>query len=64
VRSPFGVDTSFDALARGLLVGIAGLLVAFLFVSGQAKEQLWVLLGVAAALPALARWRVARTGRA
>ena len=41
--------------ARGLLVGLAGMLVALLFVSGQAKEQLWVLLGLAFALGSSAR---------
>jgi len=40
---------------RGLLVGLAGMLVALLFVSGQAKEQLWVLLGLAFALGSSAR---------
>jgi O-antigen ligase len=40
---------------RGLLVGLIGMLVALLFVSGQAKEQLWVLLGLAFALGSLGR---------
>ena len=43
--------------ARGLLVGMTGMLAALLFVSGQAKEQVWVLLGLAFALGSIARRR-------
>jgi O-antigen ligase len=41
--------------ARGLLVGMTGMLAALCFVSGQAKEQVWVLLGLAFALGSLGR---------
>jgi O-antigen ligase len=48
-------DFSNEALARGLLVGLAGMLAAYLFVSGQYEKQLWLLVGLTAALPSVAR---------
>jgi putative inorganic carbon (hco3(-)) transporter len=46
-----------ELYARGLLVGLIGMLTALLFVSGQAKEQLWVLLALALAIGSLSRER-------
>ena len=48
-------DLELEVLARGLATGLVALLVAFVFISGQAKEQLWLLLGVAFALSSVAR---------
>jgi O-antigen ligase len=39
---------------RGLVVGMVGLLVADFFFSAQYEKQLWLLLGLLAALPSLA----------
>jgi hypothetical protein len=36
---------------RGLIVGVVGLLAAYTFLSGQYEKQLWLLLGVLAAIP-------------
>jgi hypothetical protein len=44
-----------EALARGFLVGILGMLAAFVFISAQYEKQLWLLLAVAAALLTVAR---------
>jgi O-antigen ligase len=46
-----------ELYARGLLVGLVGMLTALLFVSGQAKEQLWVLLALALAIGSLSKRR-------
>jgi putative inorganic carbon (hco3(-)) transporter len=46
-----------ELYSRGLLVGLIGMLSALLFVSGQAKEQLWVLLALALAIGSLSRAR-------
>ncbi|HWC31861.1 MAG TPA: hypothetical protein VG709_01885, partial [Actinomycetota bacterium] len=48
-------DVSMELLARGLLLALIGLLVADFFVSEQYSKQLWLLLGLAPALLALAR---------
>jgi O-antigen ligase len=47
-------EHDMELLSRGLVIGTLGMLVAFFFVSGQAKEQLWLLLGLAIALGSLA----------
>lgn len=44
-------DLRTEAVARGLVVGIIGLLVAYVFLSGTFEKQLWLLLGVLAAIP-------------
>jgi len=57
-------DRRMELLSRGLVIGTLGMLVAFLFVSGQSKEQLWILLGLAIALGSLASPKpVLRRGR-
>lgn len=43
-------DLGDEALARGLFVGLLGMLAAYVFISGQYEKQLWLLLGLAAAL--------------
>ncbi|HZB85854.1 MAG TPA: O-antigen ligase family protein [Gaiellaceae bacterium] len=48
-------DGEMEALARGFLVGILGMLAAFVFISAQYEKQLWLLLAVAAALLTVAR---------
>jgi O-antigen ligase len=51
-------DRQTSAIARGLIVGTVGLLVAYTFGSGEYEKQLWILLGLLAAIPAV----VARAG--
>ncbi len=46
-------DTKGEVLARGLLTATAGTLVAYIFLSGQYEKQLWLLLGMLAAIPTL-----------
>ena len=48
-------DRESELLSRGLLVGVIGMLAAFFFISGQYEKQLWLLLGLGAALESLAR---------
>ncbi len=44
--------------ARGLVAGVIGMLTAYVFFSAQYEKQLWLLLGLLAALPTLtAAWR-------
>ena len=43
-----------ELLARGFLVGTIGMLAAFVFLSAQYEKQLWLLLGVVAALSSCA----------
>jgi O-antigen ligase len=50
-------DRRTEVLARGLTVGILGMLAAFVFISAQYEKQLWLLLGLAAALTTIARRR-------
>jgi O-antigen ligase len=53
-------DRELDILARGQLVALVGLLAAYSFQSGQFEKQLWLMIGFAAALDAVAhpeRWR-------
>jgi O-antigen ligase len=53
----FTVDGWFEleAISRGLLVGVLGMLAAYSFISAQYEKQLWLLVGVAIALPGVAR---------
>lgn len=44
-----------ELVIRGFLVGLLGMLVAFTFFSAQYEKQLWLLLGVAFALPSCLR---------
>jgi O-antigen ligase len=46
-------DPQLAAIARGLLVSLTGLLVAYAFISAQYEKQLWLLLGVALAAASL-----------
>jgi O-antigen ligase len=39
-------DLELEGLTRGLLVALAGLLVAYTFISAQYEKQLWLLLGL------------------
>jgi len=48
-------DVPSEALGRGLAIGIIGMLAALMFISGQYEKQLWLLLGLAAALGSIAR---------
>jgi O-antigen ligase len=50
-------DVEGEILARGLICGTIGTLVAYIFLSGQYEKQLWLLLGLLAAIPTLARQR-------
>jgi O-antigen ligase len=50
-------DFQTEMLARGLVVGMCGLLVAYVFISGQYEKQLWLLVGVAASLSSVAARR-------
>ena len=45
-------DADPELIARGLLVGLAGMLVASFFLSAEYEKQLWLLVGLC---PALAR---------
>ena len=47
-----GDDLEF--CARGLVVGAVGMLVAYTFMSAQYEKQLWLMLGLLAAVPTLA----------
>jgi O-antigen ligase len=53
-------DQELELLSRGLLVGTLGMLAAFFFISGQYEKQLWLLLGLGAALESLMRTAAAR----
>jgi O-antigen ligase len=46
--------TDLEVLARGLLVGLAGMLAAAFFLSAEYEKQLWLLLGFAVALAGIA----------
>ncbi len=48
-----------DALSRGILIGTIGMLAAIVFISSQYGKQLWLLVGILAALLAIARRREA-----
>jgi O-antigen ligase len=39
-------DTQIEAIGRGLLIALIGLLVAYTFISAQYEKQLWLLLGL------------------
>jgi O-antigen ligase len=52
-------DREMDILARGQLVALFGMLAAYSFQSGQFEKQLWLMIGFAAAVDAVAhpeRW--------
>lgn len=47
-------DLELELLARGVLIGVIGMLAAFTFLSAQYQKQLWLLLGAAAAVASVA----------
>jgi len=48
-------ERELGLLGRAVIVGIIGMLAAFVFISAAHREQLWLLLGVAASFATLAR---------
>jgi O-antigen ligase len=57
--------TDLELLARGVLVGLGGMLAASFFLSAEYEKQLWLLLGFAVALAGIAeRARPTRLGYA
>jgi O-antigen ligase len=53
-------DRDMELLTRGLILALIGLLAADFFLSGQFSKQLWLLLGLAPALLAIAKTRARR----
>ena len=49
-----GSDWPFQLLVRGFLVGVVAIMAAYTFATAEYEKQLWLLLGAALALPALA----------
>ena len=50
-----GVPLEVELLVRGFTVGLLGVLAAYSFESSQYEKQLWLLLGVGLAIPAILR---------
>ena len=48
-------EADLELLTRGLVVGLGGVLTASIFLSAEYEKQLWLLLGLAAALARLTR---------
>jgi O-antigen ligase len=48
-------ERRMEILGRGVLIGTIGMLAAFVFITAQYEKQLWLLLGMCAALSTLAR---------
>lgn len=48
-------DAGGEALARGVLMGLIGVLVADAFISQQFNKQLWLMLGIGPAILAMAK---------
>jgi exopolysaccharide production protein ExoQ len=55
-------DRELELVARSVVVGVVGMLAAFTFISAAHREQLWLLLGVLAALGTVAGRERAATG--
>jgi O-antigen ligase len=53
VRRARGEPWRQQALVRGFLAGLLGMLVAFAFASAEYEKQLWLLMGTAFALPSI-----------
>lgn len=53
---------SLEALSRGYVVGMIGLLTSYFFLSGLYEKQLWLLLGVLAVIPRVVRRAEGGTG--
>ena len=47
-------DPELELLSRAVLISLVGMLTAFFFLSGLHENQLWLLLGLAVALNAIA----------
>lgn len=48
-------DFELEMIARGVIVGLFGMLAAYAFISAQYEKQLWLLFGLSTALYAVAR---------
>jgi O-antigen ligase len=48
-------ERRLEILGRGVLIGTIGMLAAYVFITAQYEKQLWLLLGICAALSTLAR---------
>lgn len=48
-------DFELEMIARGVIVGLVGMLAAYSFISAQYEKQLWLLFGLSTALSAVAR---------
>jgi len=48
-------DFELEVLARGLLIGLVGLLAAYVFLTAEYEKQIWLVLGFVAAAFAVAR---------
>jgi O-antigen ligase len=48
-------ELRMEILGRGVLIGTIGMLAAYVFITAQYEKQLWLLLGICAALSTLAR---------
>ena len=48
-------DLQMEALARGLIAALAGMLVAAFFISAETSKQIWLLLALGPALLAIAK---------
>jgi O-antigen ligase len=60
IRQMDAAPLNVSLAARGLFAGTVGLLAAYIFLSGEYEKQLWLLLGLLAAVPTVARsYRVA-----
>jgi O-antigen ligase len=53
IRLLRGRDWPFELQLRGFLVGLLGILAAYTFSSAEYEKQLWLLVGIALALPSL-----------
>jgi O-antigen ligase len=53
IRLLRGRDWAFELQLRGFLVGLLGILAAYTFSSAEYEKQLWLLVGIALALPRL-----------
>jgi O-antigen ligase len=48
-------DSQMELLARGIVIGTVGILVAYFFATNQYEKQLWLLLALGPALDSIAR---------
>jgi O-antigen ligase len=58
-----GHDWPLQLLIRGFFVALVGILAAYTFASAEYEKQLWLLIGTALALPALAARRAKESAR-